>query len=84
MKKYNFLLLFILLLNNAYSQTYQFKGKVIDATSKKTLPFVAISIEGDTRGIQTDIDGKFILNYDKEDFSGQQVYNDYKEYCEKS
>ncbi len=78
MKKHNFLLLFILLLNNAYSQTYQFKGKVIDAASKKTLPFVAISIEGDTRGVQTDIDGKFLLNYDRDNINIKLHYVGYE------
>ncbi len=78
MKKNYFLLLFILLLNTAYSQTYQFKGKVIDATSKKTLPFVAISIEGDTRGIQTDIDGKFVLNYTRDNINIKLHYVGYE------
>jgi hypothetical protein len=78
MKRKLFLLFFILCLTQAYSQTYQFKGKVIDQNTKKALPFVAISILGDTRGLQTDIDGKFSLNANKNTLNLRMHYVGYE------
>jgi len=61
MKKLYVFLFTIFLINLTYAQTYQFRGKVIDKYSKKGLPFVAVSIVGEMKGVQTDIDGKFSL-----------------------
>lgn len=65
MKKLFFFLLSFFLFSYSQAQTYQFKGKVIDRTTKKALPFVAVSIVGESRGVQSDIDGKFQLTYSK-------------------
>lgn len=65
MKPLRICLLVLFLVSNAFAQTYQFKGKVVDAISKKTLPFVAITIEENSTGLQTDIDGKFAISFSK-------------------
>src|SRR5574343_1620529 len=65
MKKLFVFLFAIHFFNLTYAQNYQFKGKVIDKNTKKTLPFVAVTIVGDNKGVQTDIDGKFIFKSNK-------------------
>jgi hypothetical protein len=45
---------------NAFNQTIT--GRVLDAHSKETLPFVNIFIQGTTQGTSTNIDGRFALN----------------------
>lgn len=54
-------LLLVTLHTSSKAQTYQFKGKVIDKETKKELPFVAVTIAGENKGVQTDIDGRFQL-----------------------
>lgn len=71
-------LIIVLLVSKAYAQTYQFYGKVIDANTKKTLPFVAISIVGETKGTQTDIDGKFELKHNNNKATVQLHYVGYE------
>lgn len=65
MKKLYVFIFYFFLFSISYAQTYQFKGKVVDANTKKGLPFVAVTIVGEVRGMQTDIDGRFILNSNK-------------------
>lgn len=66
MKKLFVFLFAILFINLSYAQNYQFKGKVIDRNTKKTLPFVAVTIVGENKGVQTDIDGKFNFKTNKQ------------------
>jgi hypothetical protein len=61
MRKLYVLIFFIILFKSTSAQTYQFKGKVLDKQTKKELPFVAVSIVGESKGTQTDIDGRFSL-----------------------
>lgn len=63
MKRSFLVLFFFFIASQVYSQTYQFKGKVVDRSTKKELPFVAITVVGNNKGIQSDIDGKFILSH---------------------
>lgn len=60
MKKLYVFLLSIFLFSISNAQTYQFKGKVVDRNTNKPLPFVAMMLVGDNKGMQTDIDGKFL------------------------
>ena len=71
-------LILVLLISKAYAQTYQFYGKAIDAKTKKSLPFVAISIVGETKGTQTDIDGKFELKHNSNKVKVQLHYVGYE------
>ncbi len=74
------LLLTFFKISNA--QTYQFKGKVIDKETKKGLPFVAVTIDGENKGVQTDIDGKFELQSNKNELKLKFQYVGYH-YLEK-
>ena len=56
------LLLFCLLLNNAYAQNLTIKGKVTDATTGETLIGVSVVLKGTTTGTQTDAGGQFALS----------------------
>jgi hypothetical protein len=78
MKKTYFFLFFYFLLSITYAQTYQFKGKVVDANTKKGLPFVAVTIVGDIRGLQTDIDGRFQLISNKSELKLMFQYVGYE------
>jgi hypothetical protein len=54
------LVLFLLTISiHASAQQFSVQGKVINTTSKETLPFVNIVIEGTTTGTTTGIDGHF-------------------------
>ena len=63
MKKISFVLLLLLNVLVAFSQNSgTIKGKVIDAQTRETLPFVNILVEGTTIGKSTDEDGNFIIS----------------------
>lgn len=47
---------------NAAAQTNTLSGRVIDADTKAPLPFANVVIEGQNKGVSTDIDGKFRLS----------------------
>jgi hypothetical protein len=58
------LLLLLIILPSWYpavAQTTSASGRVIDAETKAALPFVNIVIEGQNKGVTTDIDGKFTI-----------------------
>jgi hypothetical protein len=57
-----FLLLLLLISTAAEAQRFTVNGKVIDAASKESLPFVNVSIEGTTRGTTSGVDGRFHLD----------------------
>ncbi len=78
MKKLYVFLSYFFLFSISYAQTYQFKGKVVDATTKKGLPFVAVSVVGDIKGMQTDIDGKFVLVSNKSELKLRFQYVGYE------
>ncbi len=60
--KYIIILLFAALESSiAYAQSTRVYGKVIDAQTKETLPFVNVIFKGTTIGTTTDIDGKFLI-----------------------
>lgn len=61
MIKQFFYIIFIFICSTVNAQTYQYKGRVLDSETKKGLAFVAVLIDGNQKGIQTDIDGKFVL-----------------------
>jgi hypothetical protein len=56
------LLAFTALTKLAISQTSSVKGKVIDEKTAETLPGAVIQIEGSTTGVNTDLDGNFLLS----------------------
>lgn len=78
MKKTYIFLFFYFLFSISYAQTYQFKGKVVDANTKKGLPFVAVTVVGEVRGMQTDIDGRFLLNSNTADLKLRFQYVGYE------
>jgi hypothetical protein len=45
-----------------HAQNYSYSGKVMDSKTKKPLAFVALTIAGQNKGVQTDIDGKFKIS----------------------
>lgn len=46
-----------------YSQNI-FRGKVINAKTKEALPFVNIAVKGTARGTTSDVEGRFIMNWE--------------------
>jgi hypothetical protein len=63
MKKITLLLLLLLNLTVVYSQNMgTIKGKVIDAQTRESLPFVSVVVEGTTIGKSTDENGEFLIN----------------------
>lgn len=77
MRKIYLFWLFVLYFTNLNAQTYLFKGKVIDFHTKKELPFVAISIIGESKGTQSDIDGKFLLQSSEKELKVRFQYVGY-------
>ncbi|TNE71540.1 TonB-dependent receptor [bacterium] len=65
MSKVKLLLLTIGLLvgisSQSFAQSGKITGKIIDATTGETLPGANVVIDGTTRGVQTDIDGNYLL-----------------------
>lgn len=61
MLRYSSLLLLLFCCTSFYSQdsTFTFKGKVVDFSDKKPLPYVSISVNGTLRGTETDSSGRF-------------------------
>lgn len=55
------LTLLVLAVSSVFGQTTRIKGKVIDAKTGETLPFVNVSIMGTKQGTQTDMNGSFYL-----------------------
>ncbi|MBB6001903.1 DUF5686 and carboxypeptidase-like regulatory domain-containing protein [Arcicella rosea] len=55
------LTLLVLTVSSVFAQTTRIKGKVIDAKTGETLPFVNVSIMGTKQGTQTDMNGSFYL-----------------------
>ncbi|UMB55138.1 TonB-dependent receptor [Lutibacter sp. A64] len=63
MKKNSFALLLLLNVLVAFSQNSgTIKGKVVDAQTRETLPFVNVIVEGTTIGKSTDEEGNFIIS----------------------
>lgn len=61
-KSFTLSLVFIVLASTGFAQELTvIKGKVIDAETKETLPFVNISFVGTSVGTTTDIDGSYII-----------------------
>lgn len=61
-------ILFILLFGRiatALAQSTIVSGKVIDAVTKETLPFVTVSIVGDNKAVPTDEDGNYSISVDE-------------------
>jgi hypothetical protein len=61
-------ILFILLFGRiatALAQSTLVSGKVIDAVTKETLPFVTVSIVGDNKAVPTDEDGNYSISVDE-------------------
>lgn len=56
------MLLFLTLINFAYSQNARIEGRVFDATSNEPLPFANVVVKGTSVGATTDFDGKFIIS----------------------
>jgi len=48
---------------SGYAQTKQISGKIIDATTKKPLPFVSVIISGTNIGTVTNTQGEFKINF---------------------
>ncbi|MET3125306.1 hypothetical protein ABID42_000394 [Arcicella rosea] len=61
LKIYSVLTLLVFAVAPVFAQTTRIKGKVIDAKTGETLPFVNISIMGTKQGTQTDMNGSFYL-----------------------
>ena len=65
MKKLLFLFIGILLLSNvAVSQSYRIFGKVVDDSTKISIPFASVAIAGLNLGTSTNIDGEFQIKVD--------------------
>ena len=67
------LLLFLCTLSIGLFGQHQFKGTVLDADTKETLPFVNIGIVNKGVGTVSNFDGKFYLEINKADFSNTDV-----------
>ncbi|CAG2531988.1 TonB-dependent Receptor Plug Domain [Maribacter dokdonensis] len=67
------LLLFLCTLSIGLFGQHQFKGTVVDADTKETLPFVNIGIVNKGVGTVSNFDGKFYLEINKADFSNTDV-----------
>jgi len=62
MKKLYVLLLSLLaVLPMAFAQNVNVQGQVTSAEDGKGLPFVAVGVKGTTKGVNTDLDGKYYL-----------------------
>ncbi|MBK7855271.1 MAG: carboxypeptidase-like regulatory domain-containing protein [Bacteroidetes bacterium] len=61
------LLILLLLIVCICATAQTITGTVTDATSKETMPFVTVSVEGTTNATTTDINGKFTLTNVKTD-----------------
>jgi len=65
MKKLLFLFIGILLLSNeAFTQSYRIFGKVVDDSTKTSIPFASVAITGLNIGTSTNIDGEFQIKVD--------------------
>ncbi len=65
MKKFLFLFIGILLLSNeAFTQSYRIFGKVVDDSTKSSIPFASVAISGLNLGTSTNIDGEFQIKVD--------------------
>ena len=62
MKKTFYILIFIIINIDMYSQNGTIKGFVKDATNNEAIPFANVFIEQINSGIATDIEGKFEFN----------------------
>ncbi len=62
MKKYSTLISLLFLAAMAQAQTGKIFGRVSDALNNETLPFVTVLISNTQIGIQSDIDGNYILD----------------------
>ncbi|MEP2237759.1 MAG: carboxypeptidase-like regulatory domain-containing protein, partial [Maribacter sp.] len=71
-KKY-FLFLVLCISSIGLFAQHQFKGTVLDADTKETLPFVNIGIVNKGVGTVSDFDGKFYLEIDKGNFSKDDI-----------
>ncbi len=63
---------------NLFAQTFNYSGRVIDVISKKPLAFVSVTINGQQVGLQTDIDGKFLIKSSKENIDLRFAYVGYE------
>ncbi len=61
MKRAVFLLLLVLTFGSTFSQEILISGRVIDISTQAPLENVEIQIEGSTRGVVTDVNGRFTL-----------------------
>ncbi|MDF4204082.1 carboxypeptidase-like regulatory domain-containing protein [Maribacter sp. SA7] len=71
-KKY-FLFLVLCISSIGLFAQHQYKGTVLDADTKETLPFVNIGIVNKGVGTVSDFDGKFYLEIDKGNFSKDDI-----------
>lgn len=60
-RAFSLLVIFFVTTAAARAEEHTVSGKVIDAETNVALPFVNVVIEGEARGVITDIDGKFII-----------------------
>ena len=57
--KFNFFILFLIIVCGVNAQNYTINGKVFDAETKEPLPFVPVMLKGTTLGSTTDFDGNW-------------------------
>lgn len=60
-KRGSILILVLFYFCNLFSQSYSYKGKIIDAQTGDPLPFVNILFGTFNQGVTTDINGKFVV-----------------------
>lgn len=63
--KFNFFILFLIIVCGVNAQNYTINGKVFDAETKEPLPFVPVMLKGTTLGSTTDFDGNYSITTSK-------------------
>lgn len=59
--RYIFIVTIAFFVQQTFAQTFQFKGRVTDKETYETLAFVNISFDNGRKGVQSNIDGFFII-----------------------
>ena len=61
MKRNLFLLVLLLWVIGGYAQQRTLSGTISDATTKEPLMSASVVVKGTTKGVSTDIDGKYTI-----------------------
>ena len=61
MRKFYLSCLLMLLYVATQAQTRQLRGRIVDAGNSETLIGASVTVQGTTRGVTTDVNGKFTI-----------------------